>query len=145
MYQDFDILFGDPIPRRDSWDHSQIDWDTHVEKLCHEQCFNREYQMSLQAFNKLVSILSPLLKRNGVFSHTSSPISPIIIVGIGIRYLAGGKLVDIQHVFRVSIAEVYNCTECFIETILCCESMRITLPRNPEEWDVVSARFAKVS
>ena len=42
--------------------------------------------MSLQAFNKLLSLLSPLLKR------TSSPISPVIIVGIGIRYLAGGEL-----------------------------------------------------
>ena len=56
MYQDFDILFGDPIPRRDRWDHSRIDWDTHVEEQCHKQHFNREYQMSLQAFNKLVSI-----------------------------------------------------------------------------------------
>ena len=95
MYQDFNILFGDPIPRRDQWDHSQIDWDAHVEKLCHEQYFNREYQMSLQAFNKLISILSSLLKRYDVYSCTSGPISPVIIVGIGIRYLAGGKLADI--------------------------------------------------
>ena len=101
--------------------------------------------MSLQAFNKPVSILSPLLKRNDAYSHASAPISPIIIIGIGIQYLAGGKLVDIQYVFGVSIAEAYNCIECFIETILCCESMRITLPGNPEEWDAVSARFAKVS
>ena len=101
--------------------------------------------MSLQAFNKLVSILSPLLKRNDVYSCTSALISPIIIIGIGIWYLAGGKLVDIRHVFGVSIAEAYNCIKCLIETILCCESMRITLPQNPEEWDVVSARFAKMS
>ena len=67
MHQDFDILFGDPIPRRDQCNHSWIDWDAYVEKLCHEQCFNREYQMSLQAFNKLVSILSSLLKRNDVY------------------------------------------------------------------------------
>ena len=71
MYQDFDILFGDPIPRRDRWDHSQIDWDAHVKKLCHEQHFNREYQMSLQAFNKLISILSSLLKRNDVENSSS--------------------------------------------------------------------------
>ena len=31
MYQDFDILFGDPVPRRDQWDHSRIDWGVHVE------------------------------------------------------------------------------------------------------------------
>ena len=43
MYQDFDILFGDPIPKRDRWDHSWIDWDVHVEKLCHEQHFNFIY------------------------------------------------------------------------------------------------------
>ena len=62
MYQDFDILFGDPVPRRDRWDHSQIDWDAHVEQLCHEQHFKRENEMSLQAFNKLISLLSPLLE-----------------------------------------------------------------------------------
>ena len=101
--------------------------------------------MSLQAFNKLVSILSPLLKRNDVYSCASAPISPIIEVGIGIWYMAGGELVDIRHVFGVSIAEAYNCIECFLEMILCCESMRIMLPRNPEEWDSVSARFAKVT
>ena len=145
MYQDFDILFGDPVPRRDRWDHSQIDWDAHVEQLCHKQHFNRENQMSLQAFNKLISLLSPLLKRNDAYSHASGPISPVIIVGIGIRYLAGGELSDIRHVFGVSIAEVYNCIKCFLDTILCCESVKIMLPRNPEEWDEVAARFAKVS
>ena len=101
--------------------------------------------MSLQAFNKLVFILSPSLQRNDVYSHASSPISPIIIVGIGIWYLAGGKLSGIRHVFGVSVAEAYNCIECFIETILCCKSMRIMLPQNPEGWDAVSSRFAKVS
>ena len=95
MYQDFDILFGDPIPRRDRWDHSRIDWDTHMEQLCHEQHFNREYRMSLQALNKLISLLSPLLKRNDAYSRASGPISPVIIVGIGIQYLAGGELADI--------------------------------------------------
>ena len=39
--------------------------------------------MSLQAFNKLVSILSSLLKRNDAYSRISGPISPVIIVGIG--------------------------------------------------------------
>ena len=75
----------------------------------------------------------------------SSPISPVIIVGIGIWRLVGDKLSDIQHVFGVSIAEAYNCIECFIDTILCCESMKIMLPRNPEEWDEVAAGFSKVS
>ena len=97
--------------------------------------------MSLQAFNKLVSLLSPLLKRNDVYSHTSGPISPVIFVGIGIR----GELSNIQHVLGVSIAEAYNCIKCFFDTILCCESVKIMLPRNPEEWDEVVAGFAKVS
>ena len=84
--------------------------------------------MSLQAFNKLVFILSPSLQRNEMYSHSSTPISPIIIVSIGIHYLAGGELSNIRHVFGVSVAEAYNCIECFIDMILCCESMMITLP-----------------
>ena len=101
--------------------------------------------MSLKAFNKLVFILSPSLQRNNMYSRSSTPISPIIIVGIGIQYLAGGELSDIRHVFGVSVVEAYNCIEFFIERTLHCDYMRITLPRNPEEWDAVSSGFAKVS
>ena len=122
-----------------------INWDAHVEKLRHEQHFKREYQMSLEAFNKLVYILSLSLQRNNMYSLSSTLISPIIIIGIGIRYLAGGELSDIRHVFGVSVAEAYNCIECFIESTLHCDSMRITLPRHPEEWDAVSSGFTKVS
>ena len=57
----------------------------------------------------------------------------------------GGELSDIRHVFGVSVAEAYNCIECFIESTLHCDSMRITLPRHPEEWDAMSSGFAKVS
>ena len=57
-----------------------------------------------------------------------NPISPIIIVIIGICYLAGGELSDIRHVFGVSVAEAYNCIECFIESTLRCDYMRIMLP-----------------
>ena len=53
---------------------------------------------------------------------------------IGIRYLAGGELSDIRHVFGVSVVEAYNCIECFIESTLHCDCMMITLPRNREEW-----------
>ena len=61
--------------------------------------------MSLEAFNKLVFILSLSLQRNNMYSRSSTPISPIIIVGIGIRYLTGGALSDFRHVFGVSVAE----------------------------------------
>ena len=72
-----------------------IDWDAHVEKLRHKQHFKREYRMSLEAFNKLVFILSLSLQRNNMYSCSSTPISPIITISIGIRYLAGGELSDI--------------------------------------------------
>ena len=108
MYRDFDIIFDDPIPRRDRWDHTQIDWDAHVEKLCHEQRFKREYRMSLEGFNKLVLILSLSLQRNNMYSCSSTPISPIIIVSIGIWYLAGGELSDIRHVFGVGMVLFLN-------------------------------------
>ena len=93
MYQDFEIICDDPIPRRDRWDHTWIDWDAHVEKLCHKQCFKREYRMSLKAFNKLVFILSPSLQRNNMYSRSSTPISPIIIIGIGIRWQVASCLI----------------------------------------------------
>ena len=33
----------------------------------------------------------------------------------------------------------------FVDTVLCCESFKITLPRSPEEWNQVTTGFANLS
>jgi hypothetical protein len=37
-----------------------------------------------------------------------------IVVGTALRYLAGGSINDIRHIFKTSSAEAYNCVRCFI-------------------------------
>ena len=41
-----------------------------------------------------------------------------MIIGMGLRYLAGEKLSDIRHIFKMSQAEAYNSVGCFIDAEL---------------------------
>ena len=54
------------------WVHQQIDWNEHVTKLLHENRFQREYRMSLEAFNQLLELLRPSITVKVVKSNASS-------------------------------------------------------------------------
>ena len=62
---DLEELFGDDdsdddkLLRKERWDHSQLVWKDHVEKLIHEDAFKREYRMSIGAWENLTRILTP--------------------------------------------------------------------------------------
>ena len=43
--------------RKAKWEHDRISWYSHVEKLNHEEAFEKTYRMPLRAFNKFVSLL----------------------------------------------------------------------------------------
>ena len=44
--------------RRPRWIHKRLDWAEHLRKLHHEQAFDRTYQMSIDAFNRLLDLLN---------------------------------------------------------------------------------------
>ena len=48
MYQDFDTIFDDPIPRRDRWDHTRINWDAHMENRLLQQEQEQQQQQQQQ-------------------------------------------------------------------------------------------------
>jgi hypothetical protein len=62
--------------------------------------------MSLQAFNHLLQLLRTSITVDAVKSNASSVlystnqhISPELILAVGLRWLAGGNLIDIYHVY----------------------------------------------
>ena len=112
------------------WEHQQIDWNEHVTKLLHENRFHREYRMSLEAFNQLLELLRPSITVNVVKSNASSGlyssnqhIYPELILAIGLRWLAGGNLIDICHVYGVSYPSVYAITKTFLDAVNSCTAL----------------------
>ena len=84
---DLEVILSE---REEKWVHERLDWSLNVAQLIHEGRFEIQYRMSLHAFNKLCSLLHPRLRRKSNMSRSRLPINTTIIVGISLRYLAGG-------------------------------------------------------
>jgi len=154
--EDLDFIFDDDEevyewasttgePRRKRWEHTRLNWSLHVAKLIHERAFSREYRMSIDTFTKLSEILTPELTRQSSKSSSPDPISVEIIMAIGLRWLAGGKVNDLKHVVSMSRAAVYKCRDDFLDAILSCAELSIDMPKNDEEWEAVRKGFAAKS
>ena len=128
--EDLEYVFSE---RSSRWQHQRMDWVSHVSLLIHEHRFEIEYRMSYPAFNQLKHLLKPTLKRKKSMSRSLRPIDMNIIVGTALRYLAGGSINDIRHIFKTSYAEAYNCVHCFINAINRCAKFDINLPTTAEE------------
>ena len=81
--------------RKTKWEHRQLTWLGHVQKLQHEDMFTRTYQMTLEAFGALVILLYGNISYNySKYGYTSSqePIKAEITIVIGLCWLAGGLI-----------------------------------------------------
>ena len=87
-------VFYDDV-REAKWHHQRIDWETHVFLLQHENLIKQTYRMSLAAFQKLRRILGKDIIVDEVYCPVDEPIVPELIVAVGIRYLSGGKCLDL--------------------------------------------------
>ena len=87
--------------RKDDWVRSRMNWDDHVNKLQHENLFERKYRMTHRAFQKLVNLLTPYLKHEGV-GHTLRK-SQDLMVAATIRLLAGGSYLDVYETYGMYV------------------------------------------
>ena len=76
--------------RKDRWIHQRIEWGKYMAQLIYKERFAIEYPMSFEAWTKLYSIIAPYLQRNASTSRSIEPVTVDMIIGIGMRYLAGG-------------------------------------------------------
>ncbi|KAL7536885.1 hypothetical protein ACHAXR_007463 [Thalassiosira sp. AJA248-18] len=127
------------------WDHERIDWDTHVDKLLHERKFDTEYRMSLPAHGELVRILDPILERREYNSRCTEPIQVELIMGLGIRVLAGGTVSDNRHVFGMSKPAGYGSLDDFIYAVNTAPELEIKFPSSVEEWHQRNYEFRSKS
>ena len=79
--------------RRVKWNHEQINWQNHVEKLRHANGFQKRYHMSERSFNELVNLLRPQVSYDKKQAYHSTrgkdPIGPEMVVGAGLCFLGG--------------------------------------------------------
>jgi hypothetical protein len=131
--------------RKEHWHRNRIDWCNHVLKSLHEGMWHTKYRMSYPAFENLVNILRDDLRRVSANCRSGAPITAEIIVGMGIRWLAGEKYQSLVDIFDVSRTEHYKCRKDFISALLRNKTLGIKLPKCPEDWEDVRSGFARKS
>jgi hypothetical protein len=116
--------------RKWKWKHECLDWNDHVAKLVHQENFDRTYRMSLDALNTLLEHLRPWIQPDLVKSLNScdEPIFPELVLATGLRWLAGGKYVDLKEVYDYSTSSYYRCRDLFLNAVLACDALRIKWP-----------------
>ena len=125
--------------RRWKWQHERVNWSMHVEKLTHQDMFDRTYQMSLNAFNTLLELLRGYITFDILKSLNScdDPIYPELVLATGLCWLAGGSYLDIKEVYNFSRSSYYQCRDTFLDAVLDCEALAIKFPEMPEEIEQV--------
>ena len=101
--------------------------------------------MSELAFNDLVELFRPALKRVIYNSRSGQPMFVELVVAIGLRWLAGGTYQEIEDVFGVSTTEAYRSRNKFIDAVLNCDQLQIRLPTTVNEWEEVRKGFESKS
>ena len=141
----FEHLFDETVTREAKWHHRRIKWEAHVVQLRHEKLFKRTYRMTLRAFQKLTRMLG----ENIIVDDTCCPvyehIYPEIIVAVGLRYLSGGKCLDLKTAYGLSLTSVYRCRNLFIHAVNVCPELDISMPTTLSDIKKVAGDFAAVS
>ena len=141
----FDEFILDYDARKAKWHHKRINWEAHVLQLQHEDLFKRTYRMSLPAFQKLTHILGKSIIVDESYCPVHECIFPEIIIAVGLRYLSGGRCLDLKTAYGLSLSSVYRCRNLFISAVNKCPELDIKMPLTLSEIEKVAKDFAAVS
>ena len=92
-------------------------WEAHLQRLDEEE-FKRRYRLDFDSFNVLLERLRPELELTGKAALQAKRgnfgvvISPEVKLAIALRYLAGGDVLDLKLIYKVSRSYVYKCAVC---------------------------------
>ena len=84
------------------WHRERLDRERHVEQKVFENRFHIFYRMNYDTFIKLYNVLSPYIHRDLTKCTSAEPISNILVVACGLRYLAGEKIRSLESDFGIS-------------------------------------------
>ena len=127
------------------WHRERLDWERHVEQKVFENRFHIFYRMNYDTFIKLYNVLSPYIHRDLTKCTSAEPISNILVVACGLRYLAGEKIRSLESDFGISKSSTYVVRELFINAVLSCPDLDICFPSNLMELNATANGFSRKS
>ena len=103
--------------------------------------------LSLAAFNKLRGLLHNKIMVRFERCPVQEPITPEIVMAIGLRYLSGGKCLDLKNVYGLSLASVYRVRNMFLDAVNSCPELvsTIRMPETIDEMREVAQGFEQYS
>jgi hypothetical protein len=120
---------------------ARMNWNLHVQSLLHENLFHVKYRMYLDAFNKLLDLLTPTLRLKEQFAIVLGfePICNELMLHRAIRYLAGGSYHDIRATAHISKPSFFWLLWYTIAAINSCQALAVELPE-PTAYKLSSLR-----
>eukprot|EP00327_Prymnesium_parvum_P006425 CAMPEP_0182812190 /NCGR_PEP_ID=MMETSP0006_2-20121128/8675_1 /TAXON_ID=97485 /ORGANISM="Prymnesium parvum, Strain Texoma1" /LENGTH=309 /DNA_ID=CAMNT_0024938205 /DNA_START=187 /DNA_END=1113 /DNA_ORIENTATION=+ len=103
----FTLISGNSGKRREE----PFDWARHVARLIPAE-FKARYRLPASAFYDLIDILRPSLmqkQEHYVILSRGSPIALETMLAVALRFLAGGQILDIRLIYRMSKPHCYQC------------------------------------
>ena len=117
-----------PSIRREPWNYQRIDVSEHIERRLYDNSFSRSYRMDMNAFMVLYELLFPYIDHDMSFSRAGTPITKVMIVLAGVRYMAGARYDSLQDIIGTNPRTIYKLRDKFVDAVLSCPELRIEYP-----------------
>ena len=101
--------------------------------------------MSLRAFWRLTKLLGKDIIVDDIHCPVHEHIFPEIIVAVGLRYLSGGKCLDLKTAYGLSLTSVYRSRNLFLFAVNRCPELDIKMPATRHDIEKVANEFSEVS
>ena len=114
--------------RRPKYCHRRLNMDEHFNMCEYTNGFQTRYHMSRNAFDGLVKILDIKVNEKQSRNSTSdnTPISSVMVIAIGIRFLGGEKVKLLADAFGTSISSINRVVDKFLNAVDHCSHPRLS-------------------
>ena len=123
--------------REEKYRLERFNWSEHANYTNHINGFQSRYHMSQESFLKLLHILEDDLTIDVHQSRRSTggngPITPVVMLAAGLRYLGGAKPQEISDIYKISIPSVHQIVNIFLDAVEHSEELQIKIPQNDRE------------
>ena len=107
------------INRSKKFRHNRLNLPQHTRMCIATGGFERRYHMTYDAFTQLVDILDIKVdfKQSSNSTSGNDPITPTMIVAIGLRFFGGEKIKSLADIFGMGISSAQRVIDVFLEAV----------------------------
>ena len=123
--------------REEKYRLERFNWPEHVDYMSHINGFQSRYHMTKESFVKLLFILEDDLTVDEHQSRRSTrgncPITSVVMLATGLRYLGGAKPQEISDIYKISIPSVHRVINMFLDAVEHSDELQIKIPTTDGE------------